>query len=210
VRDTRGVALAVILLVGAAACAWLTGGRWSALAALPIRGVRLVVIAVVAQVAGSSVARLTGWPAVYPIGLALSAIAALAFCIRNLRLAGIPLITLGLVSNALVVTLNGAMPVSRDAAARARVSVMSIAAGDDSRHEVAGSSTALRPLGDVIPLPLPWQPEVVSPGDALIAAGIGELVLLGMRPRRRRALASTVSRTQPPAAVALSRPTGAR
>ena len=45
--------------------------------------------------------------------------------------------------------------------------------------------TTLRWLGDVIPVPLPVRPEVVSPGDVLIAAGLGEFVLLGMRPRRR-------------------------
>jgi hypothetical protein len=101
--------------------------------------------------------------------------------------AGVPLITLGLVLNAAVVALNGAMPVSTDAAARARVSVAAIAAGNDSRHSLANSATTLSSLGDVIPVPLPWRPEVVSPGDALVAAGLGELVLLGMRRRRRGA-----------------------
>jgi hypothetical protein len=178
------VALALILLVGAAALAWATGGSWSAFAGLPIRGGRLVLIAVLAQLVGSGLARLTDLHGLYPVGLTVSAIAALAFCLRNIRLAGVPLITLGLLANALVVALNGAMPVSTDAAARARVSVADIAAGHDTRHSIADAGTALRPLGDVIPLPLPWRPEVVSPGDALIAAGLGELVLLGMRRRR--------------------------
>jgi Family of unknown function (DUF5317) len=69
------------------------------------------------------------------------------------------------------------------------VSVRQIAAGQDARHSIAGGGTTWRALGDVIPVPLPWRPEVVSPGDVLIAAGLGEFVLLGMRsPRRRRSV----------------------
>jgi hypothetical protein len=71
--------------------------------------------------------------------------------------------------------------------------VAAIAAGNDARHTIAGPGTTWRALGDVIPLPVPWRPEVVSPGDALIAAGIGEFVFIGMRPRRTRS--RTRSRT---------------
>jgi hypothetical protein len=181
------VALALILLVGAAGLALAVGGSWAGLANLPLSGRRLVAVAVLAQLAGSGLASVTDRHGFYPVGLAISALAALVFCLRNIRLAGVPLVTLGLVCNALVVSLNGAMPVSTAAAARANVPIQAIAAGKDARHDIAGSATTLRPLGDVIAVPLPWRPEVVSPGDALIAAGLGEFVLLGMRPRRRRA-----------------------
>ncbi|MBV9484754.1 MAG: DUF5317 domain-containing protein [Frankiaceae bacterium] len=196
------MALAVILLGGAAVLAGLLGGSWANFSALPIRSSRLVAVAVAAQVLGNLLSRLTGLHGFYPAGLALSALTALVFCARNLTVAGVPLITLGLLSNALVVAINGTMPVSIDAAARANISVAAIAAGDDARHEIAGRNTTLRRLGDVIPLPLPVQPEVVSPGDALIAAGIGELVFLGMRGRRR--LSQPDAARQEPAAVALS------
>jgi hypothetical protein len=197
------MALALILLVGAGVLARVTGGSWSAFGAMPIKGRRLVVIAVVSQLLGSVLAQLTDLPGFYPTGLAISALAALAFCLRNIRLSGVPLITLGLLSNALVVALNGAMPVSIDAAARANVPIAAIAAGDDARHSIAGRGTALRTLGDDIPLPVPWRPEVVSPGDALIAAGIGEFVLLGMRPRRRRSVARVPASSPEAPAVAL-------
>jgi hypothetical protein len=193
------VALALVVVVGASALALAGGGRWSALAALPIRGARLVVISVVAQLLGSGLARLTGLGGFYPAGLAISAVAALAFCLRNIRLAGLSLVTAGLICNALVVAMNGTMPVSRDAAMRAGVTLHSIAAGDDPRHAVAGAGTTWRWLGDVVPVPLPWRPEVVSPGDALLAAGLGEFVLLGIRPRRRRSTAAP----RTPTAVAL-------
>jgi hypothetical protein len=51
---------------------------------------------------------------------------------------------------------------------------------DDSRHLPAGADTALRPLGDVIPVPLPVRPEVVSIGDLLGAAGMAQLVATAM------------------------------
>jgi hypothetical protein len=196
------VVLALILLVGAACLALPTGGSWSAFATLPIKGRRLVAIALVAQLLGSGLARLANLPGFYPAGLAVSALAALAFCARNIRLDGVPLITLGLLLNALVVTLNGAMPVSIAAAARANVAIAPIASGDDARHSIAGPGSSLRGLGDTIPVPVPWRPEVVSPGDALIAAGLGELVLLGMRPRRRKAVSP--ANTQPAGSVVLT------
>jgi Family of unknown function (DUF5317) len=180
------MALALILLVGAAVLARATGGSWDAFGAQPFKGLRLVVIAVAAQLIGSGLARASGLHGFYPTGLALSALAALAFCVRNVRLPGVPLVALGLLSNALVVAVNGAMPVSVAAAARANVPIAAIADGADPRHSIAERGTALRELGDDIPLPVPWRPEVVSPGDALIAAGLGEFVLLGMRPRRVR------------------------
>jgi hypothetical protein len=180
------VGLALILLVGAAAVALAFGGSFDALSRLPYRGSRLVVIAVGAQVLGTGLAWALNERVVYPIGLAVCAAAALAFCVRNIQLAGLPLLTLGLLLNALVVLVNGAMPVSVVAAHRAGVSTTEIAAGADARHAIAGRGTTWRALGDDIPVPLPLRPEVASPGDVLIAAGLGELVLLGMEPRRRR------------------------
>jgi hypothetical protein len=94
---------------------------------------------------------------------------------------GTGLVTLGLAANALVVLLNGAMPVSAHALARAQLSTQDLLAGQDPRHELADAGSALRPLGDVIPVLLPWHPEVVSPGDVLVAAGLAQLVVVGMR-----------------------------
>jgi hypothetical protein len=178
--------LATVVLVGAAVLAGLLGGSLSALARLRFRGSRLVGFAVAGQVLGAGMAWATNEHGFYPVGLAISALAGFAFCARNIDLAGVPLITLGLAANALVVGLNGSMPVSASAAARAGVPTAGIAAGEDARHEIADHRTRLRPLGDVIAVPLPWRPEVSSPGDLLVAAGLAELVFAGMRPRRRR------------------------
>ena len=174
-------------LVGAIAVGYALGGTWSRLTTLRLRWRRFLVAAVVAQTGGALVGVLGyGDPRrAYVIGLAASALCAAAFCARNQRIAGVPLVTLGLLANATVVAVNGAMPVSVAAASRAGVSVVEIAAGSDDRHKIADSTTSLRMLGDVIPVPLPVRSEIVSPGDVLVAAGLAELVVMGMLRRRR-------------------------
>jgi hypothetical protein len=181
------VGLAIVALAGAVAVGYALGGSWSRLTALRLRWRRFIVAAVVAQTGGALLGVLGyGDPRrAYVVGLAASALCAAAFCARNLRVAGVPLVTLGLLANATVVAVNGAMPVSVSAASRASVPVFEIAAGRDDRHEIAGSHTALRMLGDVIPVPLPVRSEIVSPGDVLVASGLAELVVMGMLRRRR-------------------------
>jgi hypothetical protein len=180
------MSLAVLVLVGSGLLGFVLGGSISSLQTLPLRDLWLVIVAVAAQLVGGLGAWLAGSGTAYAVGLGLSALAALAFCARNLRIRGVPLVTLGLLLNALVVTANGAMPVSSAAAARAGTPIASIAAGNDPRHVLADSGTTLRVLGDVVPVALPLRPEVASPGDVLIAAGLGELLCLGMRRRRVR------------------------
>jgi hypothetical protein len=186
-RRLTGVGLAIVVLVGAVAVGYALGGAWSRLIALRLRWRRLIVAAVIAQ-SGGALLGLLGYGdprRAYVIGLAASALCAAAFCAWNLRVAGVPLVTLGLLANATVVAVNGAMPVSVSAASRAGVSVIEIAAGHDDRHKIADSDTGLRMLGDVIPVPLPVRSEIVSPGDVLVAAGLAELVVMGMLRRRR-------------------------
>lgn len=178
--------LAAVVLVGALVVGWVSGGTFPALAAFPLRGKLLVVAAVGVQLAGGlgAWAADAAWP--YVAGIAASAAMVLGFCGRNLRLPGVPLVTLGLLANAVVVGFSGAMPVSTAAAARAGVSVASIAAGSDPRHVPADAGTPLRMLGDVVPVPLPLHPEVASPGDILVCAGLAELLVVAMRGRWRR------------------------
>lgn len=178
--------LTIVVLVGAVAVGYALNGTWSGLTTLRLRWRRMVVAAVIAQTGGAALGILgvTDARRGYVVGLALSAICAAAFCVGNLHVPGVPLVTIGLAANALVVTLNGAMPVSIVAALRAGVPITDIAAGYDARHDIAGVGTEWRSLGDVIPLPLPLRPEVVSPGDVLVASGLGELVVMGMLRRR--------------------------
>jgi hypothetical protein len=173
------VVLAGVALLLAVVAGWLGGGGLDRLGALPLRSRRLVWAAFGVQALGTVV----GGPA-YPLGLAGSAALVGWFLTRNRGVRGTGLVALGLLSNALVVGLNGAMPVSRVAAAQAGTSIAHIAAGDDQRHELAGPGSRLRWLGDVLPVRAPWRPEVVSTGDVLVAAGLAQLVVVGMRTGR--------------------------
>jgi hypothetical protein len=190
-----------LTVVGAGVVALGFGGRLRALTELHVRGLWYVVGAVAAQVAGGWLSSAADDSRFYIAGLAASAGCGLAFCLRNLHLSGVPLVTLGLSLNALVVGLNSAMPVSIFAASRADVTLTTIAAGDDPRHTIAGYGSTWRRLGDVIPVPLPVAPEVVSPGDVLIAAGLAEFVVIAMTRRPRHPHVTP----QPESVVALSR-----
>lgn len=169
---------ALVVLLVALAVGRLAGGRVGELGHLPLRNGWLVLVAVVAQAAGSFAGG-----SLYALGLVVSAALVAVFLVGNRRIAGTALVAAGLLVNALVVALNGAMPVSSEASGKAGVSTQDLVAGTDPRHELADSATRLRALGDVVPVLLPFRPEVVSPGDVLIAAGLAQLVVVGMRRR---------------------------
>jgi Family of unknown function (DUF5317) len=171
------VALVTVVLVLAAAAGVAAGGRPGALARVPLGGWPLLVGAGVCQLAGMLVSRAADSAAAYAIGSVVAVILLTGFLLSNTRLPGIPLVALGLLLNAVVIAANDAMPVSRWAADRVGIDLSGIAAGLDARHAVAGAGTSLRLLGDVIPVAIPGWPEVVSPGDVLVAAGLGLLLL---------------------------------
>jgi hypothetical protein len=168
------VGVGLVLVVGALATVGglLAGGRPRH--GRRFRAVRLLVAAFVLQ-AGAG-ATLGAGPA-YAATLALSGLLAAVFVAANARVPGVPLIGLGLALNAWVVGVNGAMPVSPSAAQTAGVAVDRV----DPRHTVLADDSRLGLLGDVIPVPLPLRPEVVSAGDVLVAAGVGLVLLTGLR-----------------------------
>jgi hypothetical protein len=180
------VVFALVMLIGALGVGYARGGGLDRLGRLPLRRKRLVVVALAAQVLGGLAG---GWR--YPLGLAVSALLVAAFLGLNRGIQGTGLVAAGLLVNALVVGVNGAMPVSGEAMGRARLSTQDIISGADPRHELLGADTHLGLISDRIPVLLPGRPEIVSAGDVLVAAGLAELVVLGMGsvPRRRTALA---------------------
>jgi hypothetical protein len=169
------VTLVLPVLLCGLVLGWLLGGRLDRLGRIALHDRWLVLAAAAVQLAGA----LLGGGA-YVAGLVASALLAVRFLARNRGLRGTGLIALGLLANALVVGVNGAMPVSAHAAARAGADIDVVASGQDPRHELAHHGTRLSLLGDVIPVRLPWHREVVSLGDVLLAAGIAQLAVVGM------------------------------
>lgn len=135
----------------------------------PLRAVPLLVLALATQVA----AVLLRLGARGQAGALLASYAVAAtFLVLNRRRRGFVVIAVGLAANAAVVAANGAMPVSLRAARRAGLDPTALALGADPRHEALRAGTRLRWLGDVVPLPVPALPEVVSAGDLVCAAGV--------------------------------------
>jgi Family of unknown function (DUF5317) len=172
--------LVVVLLVALAVGHWL-GGRLDHVADLPFRSLRLLLSAAVLQLGGFLLS--TVLAVAWPVTLAVSAVFIGLFLSRNHQIMGVPLAALGLLLNALVVVVNGAMPVSLDAAARAGVQAERLDVGPNPRKEAATDDTLLPWLCRVVPVALPVHREVATPGDLLLAAGLGLLVVSGMRRR---------------------------
>jgi len=166
------VLLVLLVMTLAAAVALATGGRFARLADNSLTGVHWLAAAAIGQLLGSVLAGTA-----YPVGLIGSAVCIAVFLRLNLSHPGVGLLALGFFANAVVVALNGAMPVSAHALARAGLdnSVVS-----DARHELSDAATHLPWLGDVVPVALPGLGQAVSPGDVLIAAGAGLLLYSGM------------------------------
>jgi hypothetical protein len=176
------VFLVVVVAVLGLLLAWARG--WERLARVRVRAVRLLVVAAVLQVGAATAA--PDSTAVRVVALVLTALLVGLFLGGNWRVAGVPLMGLGLLLNSLVVVANIGMPVSVDAAARAGLTRADLHLDHDPLHEAAGPGTHLVALGDVIPVALPWRPQVVSRGDVLVAAGVGQLLVMGAPRRRRR------------------------
>jgi hypothetical protein len=187
--------LTVILVVILVACllGLARGGSFQNLAQLELVAWPLVFVAVLVQAGGAFAGSLGVAHAgtFYVLGMVLSAALVCVFVARNASLRGMPLVALGFLLNALVVAANGAMPVSQEAADRVGVSTVGLYRNVDAKHELVDSETRLRPLADVIPVPLPKPlargSNIVSVGDVVLAAGIGVLVvnaMLAVRPRR--------------------------
>jgi hypothetical protein len=104
----------------------------------------------------------------------------------NRHLPGVRLVGLGAFLNFLVIAANGgSMPVDRGLAERAGSDrlVELLDSPDYTMHEPATEATRLRPLADVLPLPMVPRPGFFSPGsvgDILVTVGACWLILHGL------------------------------
>lgn len=124
------------------------------------------------------------------ISLMASLVLLVGFAAVNARVTGVAVIGVGLLCNLAAVVLNGGMPVRGDALVAAGVveaDELDTIAFAGARHLETASDTAPI-LGDVLPVPLPIAPEVLSFGDLIVVFGAADAVRDLARRRHRRSL----------------------
>lgn len=178
--------LVAFTVVGAVLVGLARGGRLRHLGDVRLRRPWLVAAAVAAQVL---LLPLALWgasgQAAAPVLLGASQLALLAFLWANRTLPGVPIVFLGLLLNALVMTANGGMPVSREALAAVEgIAADQVVTFTPAKHQLLEPGDPLPLLADVLPIPV--LRTVVSVGDIVLAGGVGVLVSNLMRPRRAR------------------------
>ena len=128
------------------------GGHVAALSGVRFASLSLVVMAVISSVAVEHLdLPAPGWIA---LG---SLVMALAFAFRNIRLAGMAVVSVGIIANLVPLVLNGATPVRPEALVEAGM----IDAADlehvtlSGPYELSDADTSIASLGDTIPLRSP-------------------------------------------------------
>ena len=193
------IGLLVALLLGIV-IGLMRGGSLKTLSAAELGAVPLVFVGVAFQV-GSAIAEHSPlrW---LPLALILvSFLCVLGFAALNFALPGMTLIGAGAMSNLLVISINGGMPVSGDAIARAGLDNPFVGPGsiEKGAHHLMTAADKLRFLGDVIPVRV--MANVFSVGDVLIWAGLLLMIaqlMVGPRGKRRlRAPPKVTARSGP-------------
>ncbi len=107
-----------------------------------------------------------------------------AFALLNVRLAGMPLVLLGLALNLAVILPNGGMPVSESAVRRSgqEATLQLLIDEGAAKHHLMTEDDVLTPLADVIAIPKPIG-QIASIGDLFVYAGIAWLIVAAMRGR---------------------------
>lgn len=183
------LSLVVIALAALGLGLW-RGGSLHALADTRVRWMTLLFQGLLVQVA-FDVWDPPGLTSTHALAvLFISNLAVASFVVLNLRTPGMLLIGVGLVLNTLVITANGAMPVSSSASSAAGISAPS-EVDNDLKHERLNDDTRLGWLSDVIPVP--GLKEVLSLGDLLLAAGIARLIYVRTTSQRPSSTANEAS-----------------
>jgi Family of unknown function (DUF5317) len=179
-RDHGYVTLMLLALAGGVMFGYARDGRLARLGRLPLRRNRLLLTAISLYVLGVLGSLL--WEPLLGLlsGLAWLTIAFYAWVNRAVQ--GFALVAAGLAANGLVLLLNAAMPVSVEAAERAGADPEALLAPTE-RTELR-PDTLLPWLGKTVPIAFPPRPEVVSPGDVAVAAGLALAVAVGMMGQR--------------------------
>lgn len=162
------------VLAVAVAVSYLRGGRLRRIAHVRLRHSWLLFAGAAVQLAvdlGAGRGVIADAGTVGVTALMISYVLIVGFVALNWTLPGVPLLAIGLACNALVIGVNGAMPVSPEA-----VRALGLTPGDVplGKHTVMTATTGLPWLADIWALP-PLR-TIISIGDVVIAAGTVPLV----------------------------------
>ncbi|HET9346518.1 MAG TPA: DUF5317 domain-containing protein [Candidatus Limnocylindrales bacterium] len=157
---------------------FVLGGRLSGLATLDFKWAPLALLGLAIQIVlfSGPVSDRVGdlGPVIYVGSTAL----VLLVVIRNIRIAGMPLVAIGAASNLLAIVANGGyMPTTQEAAGAAgRVEATTYS------NSAIVDGAVLVPLTDIFALPA-WLPlhNVFSIGDVLIGVGVAMAIVVAMR-----------------------------
>jgi hypothetical protein len=199
------VLLVVAVVVGGILVGLALGGSMRNLAEARLRWWPLAIAGLVLQVipVPSRAGQVDHWVAV---GLLIASyVVLLAFVAANIRLPGFAVIAVGFALNALVIGVNGGMPVKdqalrQAAGSRYEQSRQRLVEKGGLKHHLARSDDVLLPLSDVVGIGAPVG-NVFSPGDLLSYAGVAwALAELTRRPRDPRRESANASVTREPGA----------
>jgi hypothetical protein len=182
----------VVAIVAGVLIGLLRGGRVANLGEAAFRLWPLLVLGIAVQGA----AAFTGDAGIGVTLILVSYVLLLAFCVLNLRHAGMGVVFVGIALNLVVMGLNGGMPVRREAIVAAGITSSS----DDvdvldfgTKRHLETSDDHLTVLGDIIPVPVAG--EVLSFGDLAMSVGVAA-VLVNLLRRRTRSLQGPVDQRQ--------------
>jgi hypothetical protein len=162
-----GLAAAVLLV-------WALGGDLARIVTLRFRRTALLYAAFAGQLLAFGPVRVLGEAQVKQVQIA-TYVLLIIFCLANRQLAGIWLVTCGVVANALVISVNGGvMPVEPHAISASGWTVGEYASAYPNVASHAGAPLWF--LGDVFAMPRFHGSAVLSIGDLLIIAGAWSVV----------------------------------
>jgi Family of unknown function (DUF5317) len=173
------VTLILLVIVAAMIVGLVTGGSFRNFPSIPLGWWSLAIGGVVLQFLP-----LTGSAGYWSLLASFALL--LLFAVLNLRAPGFILIFVGLLLNALVITVNHGMPVAREALVRSgqESTLADLRENGGSKHHLADDDTTLLVLGDSIVVPEPIG-VALSVGDCCVYLGVAWCFAASLRPRER-------------------------
>ncbi|MEX1100884.1 MAG: DUF5317 domain-containing protein [Actinomycetota bacterium] len=165
----------LIVITTCVVAGYAFGGRLSGLSTTRFRWWGLAVAGLLLQVGP------VPGPILVPLLIASFAML-VVFALVNVRLSGFALVFVGITMNAVVITANFGMPVTRYALEESgqRDTIAILNSMDQTKHHIATDNDVLLVLSDWIPVPPPVK-QAISIGDLVMWVGAGIFVVSAMR-----------------------------